>query len=1044
MTNDSVATPVAAPRARWKRRLLIWASGLLLVVILLGAGAAFAWHYRTDVAAWAIAVYLKGDGVDEVTLDVLAIEPDRLSIRDLRIAGSRTTTVDRLALTYTIETFIGGSVNVIDIAGLRVTGGPAPVTVDRVAGGGTFEAGPFDVKTVVMGVDLIRLRVGPQAFDPSRIEVEYRDGILGIDSAFTAPDGYLTLLGSGPLDDPDTPFRLLASGRLSAALAALPAADAAVADGVLGFSLSVQTHDPLFFMQDRGEDRPALPDAFVVEGTATLDLDRLRVLDTEIPTAEDDTLRFRLETTQADGGAMQGTYDIALQVAERDTPRVGLSRATIGLEGKYSYADDALMLAIEDGPLASVSDLRLSEGLPVPGDITLRLLGEKNSVTVDFAEGTAHHGVESQISWSSGELSLTSQGHLSDPDDPTVFTLRGAFDATPLLALSPAVSAESGSANVFLAGRVSQPLLLFGKPAEPGRERPGDVRLDGALKFATVGLAVPGADASPEAKDSIEILIKGFNGNEGRQGGRLVANGTLDTRRFAGTSVEHTKLTLDGRLKIGPRGYRFLPGFESGLSIGSLRTDDGVVVPDGLSFQLTGNDNLISVPADLSALFHNLTIAHLQVDGYRQPKTGKRQPFNVTIPKISSRHTETDPLAVYLTGASFNLATEKFTGRGINAALEKTAEGYDLGLETGEIRHEARPPLTTPLTLSAKGKIKGDRLDARLDVRQRYTPLKMLGTVKHNIVSQAGRMDFRVPRVAFGAKGSTLDDIFPPATSWFTSSDGAASATGHILWDKEILSGQMAVTLDAIDLATPDLSVTDLNGTLNFIELIPLSMPPRQRLVGRVASGEMGPWPMQIEFQLREDGKVDVQDLDVEMAGGIVRTRALVDPETLAAADGSVQLRSVDLRELLEMIGVEGLNGTGRITGTVPISMVDGQVGIADGRLDAEGPGILRYSGTALQEQLADRGDTVGTVAQVLSNFHYKSLRMELNKAPEGIGVILLHMDGANPDVLDGHPFVFNIKLESDFNKLGRIAQGGLKAVGDVIQQVDRPAATRE
>ena len=113
---------------------------------------------------------------------------------------------------------------------------------------------------------------------------------------------------------------------------------------------------------------------------------------------------------------------------------------------------------------------------------------------------------------------------------------------------------------------------------------------------------------------------------------------------------------------------------------------------------------------------------------------------------------------------------------------------------------------------------------------------------------------------------------------------------------------------------------------------------------------------------------------------------------------------------------------------------------VVDGRLQAEGPGVLRYSGTALQEQLSARKDTVGTVAQVLSNFHYKELSIELDKSADGPGTILLRMEGSNPRVLEGHPFSFNISIESDFNKLGRIAQGGLKAVTDVIRQTDRPA----
>ena len=144
------------------------------------------------------------------------------------------------------------------------------------------------------------------------------------------------------------------------------------------------------------------------------------------------------------------------------------------------------------------------------------------------------------------------------------------------------------------------------------------------------------------------------------------------------------------------------------------------------------------------------------------------------------------------------------------------------------------------------------------------------------------------------------------------------------------------------------------------------------------------------------------------------------------------------------MIGVDGLNGTGRITGTVPVELRSGKVTVSDGLLQAEGPGVLRYKGTALQEQLSARTDTVGTVAQVLSDFHYKKLSMKINKAPDGMGVITLHMEGSNPAVLEGHPFAFNINIESDFHKLGRIAQGGLKAVSDVVRSVDKPTPSGE
>jgi hypothetical protein len=1027
MTEGRADKPLPATRPRWIRRLGIAGIAVGLTAGLLAAGAAAAWYYRTDLAAWAIAAYLKGDDVSAVTLHVVAVEPDRLIVRDIRIVGEQETTVGSLRA------------------------GPVPVDLGSLRGNGRFALGFFRLNRFAGGIDLVRMRIGSQRFDPSRIDIDLHDGTLVVDTALTSPDGYVTLLGSGPLDMPAAPFRLLLSGRLNAALLAEATAQAVDAAGHVAFSLSTQMKDPLFFLADRGPDAWPLPDDLTLDGDIRLALDRLTVNGTAFPMAEPDRLRFHFETQRAERRAANGKFTIALDAAKRDTAEFGFAQAEARLAGSYELDDTALALALDDGPLVRLSEMRLSEGLPVPGDIALQLLGGTNAVALDLEKRTARHAIDTQLSWKAGELSLKSEGHLTDPDDPTVFTLRGAYDTTPLFALSPVTKSAKGSANLFLAGRIGQPLLLYsaahGTAAAGAQDGiwPGDLRLDGAVKLDTEGLQIPGATAAPTAKDSVEIILKGFNGRSGQQAGRLAVNAVVGPRQYGGATVGEAKLALEGKLAVGTRGYQFSPGIESVLNIKSLGHAAGVVVPKGLNFQLTGNENHITIPTDFSTVYHELTFAHLEADGYvKADGGGKRRPFLVTVPKISSRLGEDGKLAVFLTGGSFELSADHLTGRGLNASLEETAAGIELRLETSEIRHTARPPFTTPIAVNGKGRLKGDLFEATLTAQQRYGPLKVDAAVKHNLMTEAGRLDFTVPRLAFGGKDAALDDTFPITTGWFTAAKGAAAASGHLLWDKDLRSGRMAVEIDKLSVATEDLRLADLTGTVNFIELLPLSMPPRQRLEGTVASGELGPWPMTVEFQLREDGKVDLQDLDIDMAGGVVRTRALIDPAAQNAADGSVQLRAIDLREVLELLGVEGLKGSGRITGTIPIQYRNGQLTVADGLLRAEGPGVLRYNGTALQEQLATRTDTVGTVAQVLSDFHYKKLSIEMNKAAEGAGVIMLRMDGANPQILEGHPFAFNISIESDFHKLGAIAQGGLKAVGDVIRQTDRPANKSE
>ncbi len=1042
MTEGPADKPLPTARSRWMRRLRIAGLAILLLAALLTLGAVIAWQNRTDLLAWGVRTYLEGGDVKKVALDVVTVEPDHLYIRDVRIEGARTTTIRSIQAKYSFTRFIGGTVDALTLSNIRSMGGGPPVEIASVKGAVKFDLRFLRLDRLNAGLDLVRMRIGPQDFDPSRIDIDFHDNTLVLDTAFTSPDGYITVLGSGKVDAPGTPFHLLLSGKLNAALAAAPVSSHVDTDGHIAFSLSAQMDDPLFFLAHRAPGALDLPKDFTLDGDIRLALDRLRVNGVAVPMAEPDRVKFRLESRLQNGDHASGKFTVNLDAAKRDTPDFGFAMADAQLAGSYVLDGHDLALKFVGGPFLKLREMRLSAGLPVPGDMALQLLGGTNELDIDLEKGTSRHVIDSQLSWKSGELSLKSEGHLTDPEDPVIFTLRGAFDATPLLSLSPATKSADGHANLFFAGRISQPLLLDQAMRPADEPWPGDIRLDGAVKVDTTGLKIPGSTAEPKAKDSIEVILKSFNGSSGHQSGRLAVNATFDPRRFGELRLDQTKVALDGRLSVGTRGYQFVPGIESVVNIKSLRTDTGLVIPGGLNFQLTGSDNHITVPTDFSAIYHEITFAHLEADGYM--KSGKeKRPFRVTVPKISSRQVEDGKLALYLTGGSFELPADHLAGRGVNASLEQTAAGTDFHVEAGEVRQEVRPPVTAPLALSGKGTIRGDLLKATLSVQERYGPLKVDGVLKHNLKTQAGQIDFTVPRLVFGDKKASLDDIFPPVAGWFTVARGAASAKGHILWDHDLKSGEMAVVLDGLDLATEDVRFADLNGTVNFIELMPLSMPPRQRLRGTVATGKLGPWPMQIEFQLRDDGKIDIQDFDIAMAGGVVRTRALIDPAEHGATDGAILVRSVDMHELLALLGVDGLQGSGRITGTVPIRVRDGRVTVANGTLKAEGPGLLSYQGTALQEQLAARPDTVGTVAQVLSDFHYTKLSMELTKNADGAGVIVLHMTGSNPKTLDGHPFAFNISIESDFNKLASLAQGGMQALTDVIRESSQPVTRK-
>ena len=130
----------------------------------------------------------------------------------------------------------------------------------------------------------------------------------------------------------------------------------------------------------------------------------------------------------------------------------------------------------------------------------------------------------------------------------------------------------------------------------------------------------------------------------------------------------------------------------------------------------------------------------------------------------------------------------------------------------------------------------------------------------------------------------------------------------------------------------------------------------------------------------------------------------------------------LDLEKLFARVGVEGLHGSGRLNGSVPIEFVDGQILIEAGELAADRPGILRFSSEAAKKALAGGGEQVALVLQALENFHYDSLTIGLKKPRQGDASAKLSIRGNNPDVLDGYPFAINIDLSGDFESLLKTA----------------------
>lgn len=200
---------------------------------------------------------------------------------------------------------------------------------------------------------------------------------------------------------------------------------------------------------------------------------------------------------------------------------------------------------------------------------------------------------------------------------------------------------------------------------------------------------------------------------------------------------------------------------------------------------------------------------------------------------------------------------------------------------------------------------------------------------------------------------------------------------------------------------------------------------------GRIVSGPEGFAP----------ARVDLAAAQMDFAGGILALDKLAFEPT-KPLDTALKVDHVDLQALLALIDVSGLSGTGAISGSIPIHLDDTGVSIAEGRLAATAPGVVRYVGDALPKELANvderTGHAIGLARDALADFHYTILKFELERAATGEGGLIAHIEGANPRVLDNQPFVLNISLEADFDTLAEILLDGYATAGQLLRNASQ------
>ena len=181
---------------------------------------------------------------------------------------------------------------------------------------------------------------------------------------------------------------------------------------------------------------------------------------------------------------------------------------------------------------------------------------------------------------------------------------------------------------------------------------------------------------------------------------------------------------------------------------------------------------------------------------------------------------------------------------------------------------------------------------------------------------------------------------------------------------------------------------------------------------------------------------VEVKDFQCEMFGGTITSPGLVVDLASPSSATTFSLRNLDLAKILSVEQQRGLQGTGTLNGTLPVTITSRGMMVDGGVIEAQPPGgVIRHlSSIESSKTLSDSDEHLQLVAQALNNFHYKILRVGVKYGETGMLNLSARLEGRNPDLAQTPPIHFNLTVQEHIPTLLK----SLRLIEDIHGMIER------
>ena len=727
----------------------------------------------------------------------------------------------------------------------------------------------------------------------------------------------------------------------------------------------------------------------------------------------------RLDLLQIQGARLQGVWGEGLL-----RPQAGPARAPAALPvRRIAIEHSRVNMRFKDAILVAKLSATLTTDTDIE-DLFVQLSAEQLVVagrSLGAPQLTAAlHGPAKRLrvalESSPLSLSLDVDGSLAASGAPFTLEMRG--DARGLAALAGATQDARGQLHVQIAGKAPPAPSLQAVLSKSARDWLRSAAAGGELTGTVEALAIPRVARLGQATTALHLKLA-----DGAL--RLSSHDGLSLRDLA---IAEALIPADSRWATVTYAA-FEPATDQPLLTLSSSPDGGsATLAAALRFETptAKASATISAQATLASTPSANTPAGQPITGQCALRTklslaltGERVLPDIDAAVEGAFSLSDDQQRVVLKQGRIEIPAQALQLDELTGVVTRASDQTTIKLTRGTLRSTATPALFVPLRATVDARITAPeaRYSARLSAAEQLIDLTAQG--EHQRQSARGNLRFTLAPVDL-AQHDALQRLSPALLANFNASAGSLAAHGEVSWGKSAPPATLTVEIKNVAVSGAAFRASSTNGELVLDSLTPLHSPAAQQFSTVIDLAMLKQVPLNLSFHV-EPTRLVIEHASAATFGGRFETRDAEFNASTGEGRLDLAISDLNLEPAFAVLNLDQVKGSGRISGVLPLRIAGHRFAIEQGHLAASAPGTLQIDTGTFADQLKGYGENADLAFRALRDFHYQHLAIDALKPLTGGGQAAIRLEGNNPSLMDGQPFVFNIRLETDFDRLAQL-----------------------